>query len=39
MKRNYTNLFAARVFVLLAWCATLSDEQKFESADKDFITS
>ena len=39
MKRNYTNLFAARVFDLLASCATLSDEQKFERAVKDFITS
>ncbi len=28
MKRNYTNLLLASVFVLLASCATLTDEQK-----------
>ena len=28
MKRNYTNLLPAGVFVLSASCATLTDEQK-----------
>ena len=28
MKRNYTNLLLASVFVLSASCATLTDEQK-----------
>ena len=34
MNRNYTNLLLASVFVLLASCATLSDEEKYERADQ-----
>ena len=34
MNRNYTNLLLASVLVLLASCATLNDEQKYERADR-----
>ena len=34
MNRNYTNLLIVSVFVLLASCATLSDDQKYERADR-----
>ena len=34
MNRNYTNLLIASVFVLLASCATLTEEQKYERADR-----
>ncbi len=34
MNRNYTNFLIASVFVLLASCATLTDEQKYERADR-----
>ncbi len=33
MNRNYTNFLIASVFVLLASCATLTDEQEYERAD------
>ena len=34
MKRNYTNLLPASVFVLSASCATLTDEQQYEREDR-----
>ncbi len=34
MSRDYTNFIIASVFVLLASCATLTDEQKYERADR-----
>ncbi len=33
MNCNYTNFLIASVFVLLASCATLTDEQEYERAD------
>ena len=34
MNRNYANLFLVIVFALSASCATLSDEERYERADK-----
>ena len=39
MERYYTNLLQASVFVLLASCATLNDEQKYERADRSVLAA